>query len=128
MGLMRGVSESTGFGGPSDWWFPVAGAQQPSLFVGEFCGLHHGHDRPGQGDRGDPGRSSVDSVPGLPVASSATRDQQQRQPADQHVGADSGLEAWNTGRNSSPEFNSRKPRSAVSRFLWPSATSAGDGC
>ena len=71
----------------------LAGGNNAGLGGGEWGGVHDAAGRPDQGDGMDPVELGGDAVPGPPGASFGDPDQQQGEPAEQHVGADAGFEA-----------------------------------
>jgi hypothetical protein len=69
---------------------------------GELGGLGDRAGRPGEGDGVKPAQLAGQGRPGLPGAPLGDPDQEQRQPAEQHVGADAwfarqGVDQFETG-------------------------------
>ncbi len=69
----------------------------------------------GEDDLVEAGGLGVDPPPGDAGAALGDADEEQRQPAQEDVGADAGFEAVGTGRSSRVDLRSRKPRSARRR-------------
>lgn len=107
-----------GEGLPSGAVWPLRRRRNRRLFVVEWGGLDEAPGRPGQFGRVDATMLRRHLAPGHRAPTLGDADEQQREPAQQDVRADAILEAVeDSGRSSSVDSRSLKPRSASKRFL-----------
>jgi hypothetical protein len=83
-------SSDGGRGCDAGWWGEPAGPRKARLSGRGLGGLDEGAGRPGQGDRVQAAELAVDVAPGQAGAPFSDADEQQRESAEQDVGADAG--------------------------------------
>ena len=79
--------------GDPRWWRDVEGAEDAALGVGQLGGLGDGAGVAGEGDLVDAAEFQGDARPGVAGGAFGDADEQQREPAQQHVCADAVSEA-----------------------------------
>src|SRR6476659_5320850 len=84
-------------GGDGRWFGDLTTAVNAGLGGGEWGGVDGGACAAGEGDGVDAAEFGGDAPPGRPGAAFGDADEQQRQPADQDVGADAVLKPVEDG-------------------------------
>ena len=83
--------------GDSGWWIDAAGGEKARGGVAGWGGLDDGPGGAGEGDGVDAAQLGGDAPPGGAASPLGDPDEEQGEPAQQHVGADAGLETVEPG-------------------------------